>query len=87
MNFKDQLFIIKNRLFEKRNIILIVVLTIIFLILFSCLTIIEMSVENKNETLNSEVARTYYIYSDENRKDLINSISNIEHVEFIFLNS
>jgi len=86
MNFKDQLFIIKNRLFEKRNIILIVVLTIIFLILFSCLTIIEMSVENKNETLNSEVARTYYIYSDENRKDLINSISNIEHVEFILSN-
>lgn len=83
MDYKDQLFIIRNRLFEKRNIILAIVLTIIFLILFSCLTIIKFSVENKNEILKSEIGRTYLVYPSENQVDLV---KNIEHIELIASN-
>lgn len=80
MVFKDQLFIIKNRLFEKRNIILIIVLSIIFLILFTCLSVIQFSVENKLEIFNSEVGRTYFIFPD---KEQIDAIKNISYVELV----
>lgn len=80
MDFKDQLFIIKNRLFEKRNIILIIVLSIIFLILFTCLSVIQFSVENKLEIFNSEVGRTYFIFPD---KEQIDAIKNISYVELV----
>lgn len=96
MNIKDQFFIIRKRLFEKRNIILIIVLTIIFLILFSCLTIMQFSVENKKAVLNSVDERTYKI-SPEMVDDKVNhrteyidfteeqleKIRNINHVELV----
>lgn len=80
MDFKDQLFIIKNRLFEKRNIILIIVLSIIFLILFTCLSIIQFSVENKFEISRSEIGRTYFISPE---KEQVDTIKNIPHVELV----
>lgn len=83
MDFKDQLFIIKNRIFEKRNIILIIILVIIFLIFYSCLTAIKVSVDNKREILKSDNLRTYYIYPDENQAE---QIKNIEHVELVVNN-
>lgn len=83
MDYKDRLFIIRNRLFEKRNIILTIVLTIIFLILFSCLTVIQFSIENKNEILNSEIGRTYLVYPDENQEEQIKNIAHIESITSI----
>ena len=63
MNFKDQIFIVRNRLFERRNIILIFILSIIFLILFTTLTLMNFSIANKNAVLNSEDARNYKLYN------------------------
>lgn len=94
MDLKDQLYIIRNRLFEKRNIILIIVMTIILLILFTCLTIIQFSIENKNEILNSENTRTYKIYPEARideaeidyvgfTEEQINTIRKINHVELV----
>lgn len=96
MSFKDQLFIVRNRIFEKRNIIFIIVLTIICLILFTCLTIIQFSIENKKAILNSENERTYKIYHEvidddinhtlrdvEFTEEQIETIKNLEHVESI----
>ncbi len=96
MNIKDQLFIIRKRLFEKRNIILIIVLTIIFLILFSCLTVMQFSVENKKEVLNSVDVRTYKIFPEmvddkvnhtteyiDFTEEQIEKVRNINHVELV----
>ena len=96
MSFKDQFFIIRNRLFEKRNIILLIILTIIFLALITCLTIIQFSIDNKNEISNSIDGRTYKIihesvFDDVNHKlidveftdEQIEAIKNIEHVQLV----
>lgn len=77
MNLQDQLYIIKNKIFEKRNIILMIILTIIFLIFFTCLTVIEFSIENKKEITTSESTRKYYVNITE---DQIEDVSNIEHI-------
>ncbi len=89
MKFNDQLFIIRNRLFEKKNIILAIVLTLIFLILFTCLTIIKFSLENKKEIRNSEFGRTYLISSsseEELTSKQIDEIKKIENVELVINN-
>lgn len=88
MNSKDQIFIVRNRLFERKNIILIFILSIIFLILFTTLTLINFSIANKNAVLNSEDARSYKIYhtssSSSFDEDTIEKIKQIEHVELVF---
>lgn len=96
MGVKEQLFIIRNWLFEKKNIVLTSVLIIIFLILITCLTIIQLSIDNKKEILNSVDERTYKIVhkvidDDVNHKiidvefseEQIDSVKNIEHVEAV----
>lgn len=96
MNFKEQFFIIRNRLFEKKNIILIIVLIIIFLVLITCLTIIQFSIDNKKEILNSVDERTYKIIHEvidddinhvlkdvEFTEEQIETIKNLEHVEAV----
>lgn len=82
MNYKDQLFIIKDRIFEKRNIILLSVMAFIFLILFSCLTIVSFSIENQKGIYSSEIGRTYRLYPTDEQETKVNEIKNIEHVEF-----
>ena len=96
MSFKEQFFIIRNRLFEKKNIILIIVLIIIFLVLITCLTIIQFSIDNKKEILNSVDERTYKIIHEvidddinhtlkdvEFSEEQIEAIKNLNHVELI----
>lgn len=83
MDIKDQLFYLKNRLFEKRNIVLIIVLTIIFLIIFTCLTTIQFSVENKREALNSEIGRTYLVDYKDGDQLLLEKLKEINHIELI----
>ncbi|MGN1371945.1 MAG: FtsX-like permease family protein [Candidatus Coprovivens sp.] len=96
MSFKDQFFIIRNRLFEKKNIVLLIVLTIIFLILITCLTIVQFSVNNKNRISNLADGRTYKIIHEvidddinhtlrdvEFTEEQIGMIKNLEHVESI----
>lgn len=96
MSFKDQFFIVRNRLFEKKNIILLIVLTIIFLILITCLTVIQFSINNKNEISNLADGRTYKIIHEvidddinhtlrdvEFTEEQIEKIKNLEHVELI----
>lgn len=96
MSFKEQFFIIRNRLFEKKNIILIIVLIVIFLILITCLTIIQFSIDNKKEILNSIDERTYKIIHEvidddinhtlkdvEFSEEQIEAIKNLNHVELI----
>ncbi len=80
MKYKDQFFIIKDRLFETKNIVLLIIMTIIFIIIYSCLTIIDVSIENKKEILNSEDSRTYIVYPKENQIELI---KNLEHIEIM----
>ena len=96
MSFKDQFFIVRNRLFEKKNIILLIVLTIIFLILITCLTIIQFSINNKNEISNLADGRTYKIVHEVVDDDVNNTlrdvdfddeqiekIKNLEHVDLV----
>lgn len=83
MKYKDQFFIIKDRLFETKNIVLLIIMTIIFIIIYSCLTIIDVSIENKKEILNSEDSRTYIVYPKENQIELI---KNLEHIEIMTSN-
>ncbi len=82
MNYIDQFFIIKDRLFETKNIVLLIIMTIIFMILFSCLTIIKFSIENQKEIYSSEIGRTYIVYTTDEQEKKVNEIKNIEHVEF-----
>lgn len=93
MNLKDQLFIIRNKLFDKRNIVLTIVMTIVLLVLFSCITIIQFSIENKNEILNDADTRTYKIFPEFKcnnelvytnfTEEQINAIKEIEHIELV----
>ena len=96
MSFKDQFFIVRNRLFEKKNIILLIVLTIIFLILITCLTVIQFSINNKNEISNLADGRTYKIVHEvvdddinhtlrdvEFTEEQIEKIKNLEHVDLV----
>lgn len=81
MGFKEQLFIIRNWLFEKKNIVLVSVLIIIFLILITCLTIIQLSIDNKREILNSVDERTYKIVHKVIEDDVNHKIVDIEFTE------
>lgn len=81
MKFNDQLFIIKNKFFQRGNIIFLFIFIVILLIIFTCLTIIKFSIDNKREILNSEIGRTYYISVDENDLEKIKKINHIELVE------
>lgn len=80
MSFKDIFFIVRTRLFEKRNVILMIILTILFIIIYSCITLIstvkdfsDTGLENDPEYLEIYVSR-----EDKN----YDALANIEHINF-----
>ncbi len=83
MKINDSLFIVRRHLRDKKNIVFTLVLIIIFLILFTCSTIIKFSYENKKATINSEMGRTYIIQITDNQ---IEEVKKIEHIDAVMSN-
>lgn len=74
--------LILKRIIEKKNISLLLVLTFLFVIVFSALTMINFVFDFRNDNLLKNIsARTLYVDS-ENNDNNFDEISNIEHVEF-----
>lgn len=88
MDLSDQIFIIRNRLFEKRNILFLIVLSIVFIIIFCSLTIMKFSIENKNEIQKSNLGRSFIVKIPFEDVEIIKDIDNIEVATSIkYLNS
>ena len=54
ISFFDYLFIIKKRFFKVKNFIFMIISSLLFLILFSSITVAYFSYSNKKEILNSD---------------------------------
>lgn len=83
MTFKERLNYIKNRLFKKNNMILLIILSIIITIIISCFSIMNYIIIYKQDSYNSRLGRTLIVYNSLKEQ---NQIKSIEHVE-IALNS
>lgn len=81
MNFSDKLFIIKRRLFSRKNIFLIFVFSITIIILFSCVTAINFIYDYVKKVNESVLGRSLIVwYGNENA----NEISKLEHVDIVY---
>ena len=78
----DRFYIIKNHLFSIKNLIFMIIILILFLILFTSLTVADFSYTNKKEIINSDIGRTYILYTDSKK---ISDIQNINHKHMIFI--
>lgn len=83
MSFKESLFIIKRKLFKKNNIVFMIVLTILLVIIFSSLTVLDFILKYKNdmETKNNE-AKTIIVYEKPTEEN-IKKLKEIENVKFV----
>ena len=82
MKIQDKLFLIKKRFLEKKNIILMIVLTILLIIIYSCLSVIFFINDYQKSALQNNYGyRELYVLSDSNNYELLN---NIEHVDFYY---
>ena len=62
MTLSDKMFIIKHKLITKRNIILIIVFSVLLTVIMGCITVINLVINFKYDTFNSEIGRTLIIY-------------------------
>lgn len=83
ISFFDYLFIIKKRFFKVKNFIFMIISSLLFLILFSSITVAYFSYSNKKEILNSDFGKTYIVQIDDEKIDII---KNIEHVKYVYSN-
>lgn len=83
MNLIDKINYIKKRLTEKRNIILIIILTILLIVIFSCLTLTNLVINVRNDTYHTLKYRTFILYG---ATDEIDKIKEIEHIKLITSN-
>lgn len=83
MNMKDMTFIVKKRLFNKKNLILIIALSIIFTAIFACITMMNFIINYRIDSLNNENSRMLIISlpSTDEEYQKINSINHIELIE------
>ena len=61
MTLSDKMFIIKHKLITKRNIILIIVFSVLLTVIMGCITVINLVINFKHDTFNSEIGRTLVI--------------------------
>lgn len=83
ITFMDRFYIIKKHLFSIKNLIFMIIILILFLILFTSLTVADFSYTNKKEIINSDIGRTYILYTDSNK---ISDIQNINHIKYVYSN-
>lgn len=79
---KDILFLIKRKIFSKRNIILVSILILMFIIIFTCLTIAYLSIDFNKVTYNSSTARELLVNSVNDKESDYKVLNDIEHIEF-----
>ena len=83
ITFMDRFYIIKKHLFSIKNLIFMIIILILFLILFTSLTVADFSYTNKKEIVNSDIGRTYILYTDSKK---ISDIQNINHIKYVYSN-
>lgn len=83
ITFMDRFYIIKKHLFSIKNLIFMIIILILFLILFTSLTVADFSYTNKKEIINSDIGRTYILYTDSKK---ISDIQNINHIKYVYSN-
>lgn len=81
MKISDQLFIIKNKLFKKDNFLLMLALSFILLIVFICITAINLVIQFNKDIENYKDMRTLIIYNPP--KENIDEIGKMKHVEMV----
>ena len=69
MKTTDYLFILKNRFFKKDNILLILIMSFIFVAIFSCITMMNFVSVFRSSMLNSDMGRTLIIDKPKSDED------------------
>lgn len=83
MSFKESLFIIKRKICRKNNIVFMIAFTILLVVIFSSLTVLDFILKYKNdmETKNNE-AKTIIVYAKPTEEN-IKKIKSIKNVKFV----
>ncbi|MCM1052674.1 MAG: hypothetical protein NC483_01675 [Ruminococcus sp.] len=86
MSLRDLIYIVNKRLFEKRNILLLIILSILLVIIYSSLTVIYFTQEvEKNYILNNTKYRELWVYNNEEDYKVLDNIPEIDYyVNFKF---
>ena len=82
MKTTDYLFILKNRFFKKDNILLILIMSFIFVAIFSCITMMNFVSVFRSSMLNSDMGRTLIIDKPKSDEDF-NKLKELKNVEII----
>lgn len=82
MKATDYLFILKNRFLKKDNVLLILIISFIFVAIFSCITMINFVSVFRSSMLSSDMGRTLIIDKPKSDDDLI-KIKELKNVEVI----
>ena len=82
MNIKDYLWILKSRFFEKRNIVLLIVLFFTFLAILITLTFFYITNYITHNNLSSPHSLDIYVYREDQivNDELIKKIEATDHV-------
>jgi len=82
MNSKDQFFLIKSRLFTKKNIIYLIVMILVTTIIISSATMSYFLHQFNIDSLNQPLARTYIIGNPKTEEEL-KKLKNMKHIELV----
>jgi len=85
MKIANSFFILKNKLFRINNIILIGILSLIIVVIFACITIINFASVFQTSMLDSSLGRTLIITKPSTQEEL-EKIESIEYIELIASN-
>ncbi len=81
MTLSDKMFIIKHKLITKRNIILIIVFSVLLTVIMGCITVINLVINFKYDTFNSEIGRTLVI--ENINEDTFDEVSNLDYIDYV----
>lgn len=82
MKTTDYLFILNKRIFKKDNILLLLIMSFIFVAIFSCITMMNFVSVFRSSMLNSDMGRTIIIDKPKSDEDF-NKIKELKNVEII----
>ena len=82
MNLKDQLWIIKSRLLEKRNLLFMLVLFFVFIVIIISLTFYNCAKFINYSDIVKPNSRNIYIEIDNPSEESLKQINQIPHVIF-----